>query len=93
MDEVGAVRGRPDPAQFYASLRFVDHVVRVADIRIARQLIGKLDRQFMRQTLSRKLLRGSEVQHVAGRLMSKIFLSLSLSLSLSFSLSVSPPPT
>lgn len=68
MDEVGAVRGRPDPTQFYAALRFVDHVVRVADIRIARLLIGKLDRQFMRQTVSKRMLRGSEVQHVAGEM-------------------------
>eukprot|EP00282_Hemiselmis_andersenii_P016395 CAMPEP_0114123072 /NCGR_PEP_ID=MMETSP0043_2-20121206/8029_1 /TAXON_ID=464988 /ORGANISM="Hemiselmis andersenii, Strain CCMP644" /LENGTH=333 /DNA_ID=CAMNT_0001215821 /DNA_START=223 /DNA_END=1220 /DNA_ORIENTATION=+ len=65
MDEVGAVRGRPDPAQFYASLRFVDHMVRVADPRIARALINKLDGQFVRSTLSQRLLRGSEVQHVA----------------------------
>jgi hypothetical protein len=61
MDEVGAVRGRPDPAQFYSAMRFVDNIVKVADTRITQQLLDKLDAQFMRQTLAQRLLKGSEV--------------------------------
>lgn len=61
LDEVGSVRRRPDTSQFYSAMRFVDHILRVAHPSISRQLLDKLDSQFMRQTLSHRLLKGSEV--------------------------------
>eukprot|EP00960_Hanusia_phi_P019381 572139-Hanusia_phi.AAC.2 len=64
MDEVGSRRKRPDPTPFYASLRFVDHVIKVADIQVANRLLDILDANFLRQTMQQRLIKGSEVQHV-----------------------------
>ena len=64
MDEVGSRRKRPDPTPFYASLRFVDHVIKVADMQVANRLLDILDANFLRQTMQQRLIKGSEVQHV-----------------------------
>ena len=64
MDEVGSKRGRPDPAPFYSAMRFVDKVVEVADVKISAQLLDILEAHFMHQTLKKRLLVGSEVQHL-----------------------------
>jgi hypothetical protein len=64
MDEVGSRRQQPDPAAFYAAMRFCDHLVRVADLRVAYQLLHLLDTVFLRQTLQQRLLKGSEAQQI-----------------------------
>mmetsp|Transcript_55925 Transcript_55925/g.131679 ORF Transcript_55925/g.131679 Transcript_55925/m.131679 type:complete len:686 (-) Transcript_55925:315-2372(-) len=64
MDEVGSKRNKPDPAPFYAAMRFVDNVVKVAEGKVAAQLLEVLDANFLRQTLRKRLMVGSEVQHV-----------------------------
>jgi hypothetical protein len=64
MDEVGSRRRRPDSAGFYAAMRFVDHMVKVADVRVSYQLLQLLDRVFLRKTLEQRLIKGSEVEHV-----------------------------
>jgi len=45
-------------------MRFVDKVVEVADVKISAQLLDILEAHFMHQTLKKRLLVGSEVQHV-----------------------------
>lgn len=64
MDEVGAKRQQPDPAAFYAAMRFCDHIVRVADLRVAHQLLHLLDNVFLRKTLQERLLKGSEAEQI-----------------------------
>ena len=64
MDEVGSRRQQPDPAAFYAAMRFCDHIVRVADLRVAHQLLHLLDNVFLRKTLQERLLKGSEAEQI-----------------------------
>ena len=64
MDEVGSRRQRPDPAAFYAAMRFVDNLVRVADLCVAHQLLHLLDTVFLRKTMQQRLLKGSEAEQV-----------------------------
>ena len=64
MDELGSRRQRPDSAGCYAAMSFVDHIVKVADLRVSHQLLQLLDSVFLRKTLQQRLIKGSEVEHV-----------------------------